>query len=151
MASQLDVARLTALRDSFESGAVPRDIMAPAGASAVDVARTRSSMRSQAGEQLAKLAAIVRQIEQKKAEAESVNATIAKIDASMPLVEETAAIRKKAMEIQYGNHIAYLDAQTKLVEQQNERLVQQRKLVEIAAARQALEQQVDQTKAGYEH
>ena len=100
---------------------------------------------------MAKLAAIVRQIEQKKAEAESVNATIAKIDASMPLVEETAAIRKKAMEIQYGNHIAYLDAQTKLVEQQNERLVQQRKLVEIAAARQALEEQSDQTKAGYEH
>ncbi|WP_300213934.1 hypothetical protein [Bradyrhizobium sp.] len=63
MASQLDVARLTALRDSFESGAVPRDIVAPAGASAADVARTKSSMRSQAGEQLAKLAAIVRQIE----------------------------------------------------------------------------------------
>ena len=48
--------------------------------------------------------------------------------------------RRKAMEIQYGNHIAYLDAQTKLVEQQNERIVQQRKLVEIAAARQALAQ-----------
>ena len=55
------------------------------------------------------------------------------------------------MEIQYGNQIAYLDAQTRLVEQQNERLVQQRKLVEIAAARQALEEQIEQTKAGYEH
>jgi hemolysin D len=108
-------------------------------------------MRSQAREQLAKLASIVRQIEQKKAEADSVVATIAKIDASMPLVEETASIRKKAMEIQYGNHIAYLDAQTHLVEQQNERLVQQRKLVEIAAARQALEEQIEQTKAAYEH
>jgi hypothetical protein len=30
-------------------------------------------------------------------------------------------------------------------------LVQQRKLVEIAAARQALEQQIEQTKAAYEH
>jgi hemolysin D len=108
-------------------------------------------MRSQAGEQVAKLASIVRQIEQKKAEAESVTANIAKIDASMPLIEQTASIRKKAMEIQYGNQIAYLDAQTRLVEQQNERLVQQRKLVEIAAARQALEEQIEQTKAGYEH
>ena len=61
----------------------------------------------------------------------------------MPLLEESATIRRKAMEIQYGNHIAYLDAQTRLVEQQNERLVQQRKLVEIAAARQALEQQIE--------
>ena len=69
----------------------------------------------------------------------------------MPLLEESATIRRKAMEIQYGNQIAYLDAQTRLVEQQNERLVQQRKFAEIAAARQALEQQVEQTKAGYEH
>jgi len=151
IASQLDVARLVALRDSFELGVIPAGIAIPSGASDADVARTRSSMRSQAGEQLAKLASIRRQIEQKKAEADSVDAAIAKIDASMPLVEETASIRKKAMEIQYGNHIAYLDAQTKLVEQQNERLVQQRKLVEIASARQALEEQVEQTSAGYEH
>jgi hemolysin D len=151
IASQLDVARLVTLRDHFDSAVIPRDITVPPGASAADVARTRSSMRAQAGEQLAKLAAIVRQIEQKKAEADSVIAAIAKIDASMPLVEETASIRKKAMEIQYGNHIAYLDAQTRLVEQQSERLVQQRKLVEITAARQALEEQIEQTKAGYEH
>jgi hemolysin D len=151
IASQLDVARLVALRDAFDKGTIPPNIAVPTGASQSDVVRTRSSMRSQAGEQVAKLASIVRQIEQKKAEAESVTATIAKIDASMPLVEETASIRKKAMEIQYGNHIAYLDAQTRLVEQQNERLVQQRKLVEIAAARQALEEQIEQTKAGYEH
>jgi hemolysin D len=38
-------------------------------------------MRAQAGEQLAKLASINRQIEQKHAEGESITATIAKIDA----------------------------------------------------------------------
>jgi hemolysin D len=150
-ASQLDVARLGTLRDNFESRTIPRDLHVPPGASEADVARTRSSMRAQASEQVAKLANLDRQIEQKKAEAESITAAIAKIDATMPMVEETASIRKKAMEIQYGNHIAYLDAQTKLVEQQSERLVQQRKLVEIAAARKALEEQIEQTKAGYEH
>jgi hemolysin D len=108
-------------------------------------------MRAQAAEQLAKLASITRQIEQKHAETQSITATIAKIDASLPLVEEGASIRRKAMEIQYGNHIAWLDAQTKLVEQQNERIVQEKKLVEIAAARQALEQQIEQTRAAYEH
>jgi hemolysin D len=151
IASRLDVARLAALRDSFESGTVPPDLAAPAGASAADVARTRASMRAQAGEQLAKLAAINRQIEQKLAESQSITATIAKIDASLPLVEQGANIRRKAMEIQYGNHIAYLEAQARLVEQQNERIVQQRKIVEVAAARQALEQQIEQTKAAYEH
>jgi hemolysin D len=150
MASRLDVARLEALRSGFESTAVPRDLPIPQGASDTDAARTRATMQAQAAEQLAKLAAVNRQIEQKLAEAQSTTATIAKIDASMPLVEETAEIRRKAMQIEFGNHIAYLDAQAKLVEQQNERLVQLRKLVEIAAAREALEQQREQTKAGYE-
>jgi hemolysin D len=151
IASQLDVARLAALRDGFETGAIPRELAAPPVASETDLARTRSSMRAQAAEQLAKLSSINRQIEQKQAESQSITATIAKIDASLPLVEEEATVRRKAMEIQYGNRIAYLDAQTKLVEQQNERIVQQRKIVEIAAARQALEQQIEQTKAAYEH
>ncbi|SHJ94705.1 hemolysin D [Bradyrhizobium lablabi] len=150
-ASQLDVARLTALRDGFEAATIPRDLVAPAGATDADIARTRASMRAQAAEQMAKLASINQQIEQKQAEQQSIIATIAKIDASLPLVEEGATVRRKAMEIQYGNRIAYLDAQTKLVEQQNERLVQQRKIVEVTAARQALEQQIEQTKAAYEH
>jgi hemolysin D len=151
IASQLDVARLVALRGSFETRTIPRELTIPAGASDADIARTRSSMRAQAAEQLAKLASINQQIEQKLAEAQSVTATIAKIDASLPLVEEGATVRRKAMEIQYGNRIAYLDAQTRLVEQQNERIVQQQKIVEIAAGRQALVQQIEQTKAAYEH
>jgi hemolysin D len=151
IASELDAARLVALRDKFESATIPRDLATPAGASEAEFVRTKASMRAQAAEQLAKLASINRQIEQKLAESQSITGTIAKIDASLPLVEQGATIRRKAMEIQYGNHIAYLDAQTRLVEQQNERIVQQRKLVEIDAARQALEQQIEQTKAGYEH
>lgn len=149
VASQIDVARLMALRDGF-SGTMPADLTPPAGAVEADIARARSSMKAQASEQLAKLASINRQIEQKAAEFQSTTATIAKIDASLPLVEESATIRRKAMEIQYGNHIAYLEAQTRLVEQRNERIVQQRRLVEVEAARQALEQQVEQTRAGYE-
>jgi hemolysin D len=151
VASQLDVVRLAALRDAFDVGTIPRNLVTPAGASEADLARTRSSMRAQAAEQMAKLASLNQQIEQKLAESQSITATIAKIDASLPLVEEGATVRRKAMEIQYGNRIAYLDAQTKLVEQQNERVVQTRKTVEIAAARQALEQQIEQTKAAYEH
>ena len=151
IASELDVARLAALRDSFDAGTLPHDLATPAGASAADMARTRSSMNAQGSEQLAKLASIARQIEQKFAESQSVTATITKIDAMLPLMEEEASVRHKAMEIQYGNRIAWIEAQTKLIEQQNERLVQQRKIVEIAAARQALEQQLEQTKAGYEH
>jgi hemolysin D len=82
------------------------------GASAWELARTRSSMRAQAGEQLAKLASIVRQIEQKQAEAQPITANIAKIDPSLHVIEEEAAVRHKAMQIESGNRIACLDAQT---------------------------------------
>jgi hemolysin D len=150
LASQLDVARLSALRDGFEAGATPGELAVPAGASDADVARTRAAVKAQAAEQIAKLASLKGQIEQKDAETRSITATIAKIDASLPLVEQTAAIRRKAMEIQYGNHIAYLEAQARLVEQQNERIVQQGRIAEVKAARQALEQQVEQTRSGYE-
>jgi hemolysin D len=151
VASELDVARLATLRDGFATKTIPPELAVPPGASQADVTRTKSSMRAQAAEQLAKLASIDRQIEQKLAEAQSITATIAKIDASLPLVEQGATIRRKAMEIQYGNQIAWLDAQTRLVEQQNERIVQQRKIVEVTAARQALEQQIEQTRAAFEH
>jgi hemolysin D len=148
--TQLDVARLGTLRDHFEELTTLRDLVAPPGAAPLDVARTRAAMLAQAAEQSAKLSSVIQQIAQKQAEAQSVQAAIAKIDASLPMVQETADIRRKAKEIQYGNQIAFLEAQTRLVDQQNERLVQQRKLVEIEAARLALEQQVAQTKSGFE-
>ncbi|QOZ75367.1 HlyD family type I secretion periplasmic adaptor subunit [Bradyrhizobium sp. CCBAU 53351] len=150
IASLLDVARLSALRRSFGDLAAPLDIEEPAGASEVEIARARSAMLAQAAEQHAKLAAVMQQIDQKRAEAQSVTAAIAKIDATLPLLEETLTIRKKAMDIQYGNRIAWIDAQTRLIDQQNERIVQERKLIEIEAARRALEQQLAQTRSGFE-
>ena len=54
LASELDVARFAALRDSFDTGTMPRDLVKPVGASNADMARTRSSMNAQAAEQLAK-------------------------------------------------------------------------------------------------
>ncbi len=148
--SQLDVARLGTLRDCFADLSSPNELVPPKGASSAEIARTRSALLAQASEQVTKLGSIQQQINQKQAEAQSVIAAIAKIDGSMPLLEETADIRRKAMEIQYGNRIAYLDAQSRLVDQQNERVVQQRKLVEIEAARHGLEQQLAQTKSGFE-
>lgn len=150
MLAQLDVARLGALRDSFETLAALHEMNAPDNATAADIARARATLQAQAAEQLSKVAGVTQQIAQKRAEAQSVHAAITKIDAILPLLEETADIRRKAKEIQYGNQIAYLDAETRRLDQQNERIVQQRRLVEIEAARSALEQQLAQTKSGFE-
>src|SRR5882757_1653579 len=67
VASQLDVARLAALREGF-SGTMPADLTPPAGAMEADITRARSSMKAQASEQPATVASINRQIEQKAAE-----------------------------------------------------------------------------------
>jgi hemolysin D len=69
----------------------------------------------------------------------------------LPLVDEEATIRRKAKEFAYGNQIAYLEAQTRLVEQQQELVVQKRHLAVVTAARQALELQHDEVTAQYAH
>ena len=147
--ARLDVARLVALRDGLVAGSGPVGFAPPADLPTEEIARARATMDAQAAEQAAKLSALEQQIAQKRAEAEEVAATIAKLQASLPLVEETADVRRKAMNIQYGNRIAYLEAQQKLVEMRHELIVQERRAVEVAAARQSLESQKEQAIAEY--
>jgi hemolysin D len=150
LAARLDAARLSALRAGLDAGGVaPVGFAPPEGAPAYEVARTRAAMTAQADQQAAKLASLDQQIAQKKAEADEIEAVVAKLQDGLPLLEETANIREKAKNLAWGNVIAHLDAQLKLSEQRHELVVQQRKAVEIAAARQALEFQRAQTLAEY--
>jgi hemolysin D len=151
MVAGLDVARLAALRAGIEADSGPVDFAPPADAPEREVRRTRAAMISQAQQQAAKIAAIDEQIAQKVAEGDETQATIAKLEASLPLVDEEAPVRRKAKELAYGNQIAWLEAQTKLVEQQQELVVQRRHLATVTAARQALERQRDEATAQYAH
>jgi hemolysin D len=148
MNSQLEVARLSALRAALDTGTPPA-LEPPAEAPRRQVERVRAAMVAAAEAQAAKVAGVDQQIAQKDGEAEEVAATIAKLEASLPLLQETADIRSKARAIEYGNRIADLDAQTRLVEQQHELIVQQRRASQIPAARKALEQQRAQAVAEY--
>lgn len=150
IANLLDVARLTAIQKSFANLSAPSDLDPPAAAPANDVSRSRAALLAQASEQSAKIASISQQVGQKKAEARSTEAAVAKIDASLPLLEDTLSIRKRAMDIQFGNKIAWLEAMTRLTDLHNDRILQERKLAEIEAARLALDQQLAQTRAGFE-
>jgi hemolysin D len=123
LSAQLDVARLSALRAGIEAGTGPVGFAPPEGAPDRDVARTHTAMAAQASEQAAKVAAIERQIAQKREEADGVAATIAKLEASLPLVQREAEIRRKAMEIEYGNQIAYLEAARDALERQREQVI----------------------------
>jgi hemolysin D len=147
--NRLDTARLVALRAALDAGTSNFDFVPPADAPPYEIARTRAGMLAQAEQQTAKLAALDQQIAQKAAEAEEVAAVIAKLKDSLPLIEETAVIREKVMKMEFGNRLAHLDAQLKLSETRHELIVQERRAVESAAARQALVAQREQTRAEY--
>lgn len=149
LSSQLDVARLKALGDGLDAGIAVTDFTPPSDAPPYQIARTRAAMQAQANQQAAKLSALDQQILQKSAEMEEVATVIAKLTASLPLVEETASIRERVMKMEYGNRIAHLEAQIKLVETRHELTVQGRRAAEVAAAKKALEYQHEQTKAEY--
>jgi hemolysin D len=150
LVSQLDAARLVALRAGWETGAdLGASFVPPEEASAAQIARTRAAMIEQAAAQENKIAALDQQILQKTAEAEEIAATIAKLQASLPFLAEQADIRRNAMKIEFGNRIADLDAQIKLADQKNDLIVQQRKAAENSAARKSLERQRQQARSEY--
>ncbi len=145
---QLDVARLKALRAGIEVGAAA-EFTPPLDASPYQIARTRAAMLAQANQQASKLASIEQQIAQKGAEEEETAIVIAKLKTSLPFVEETADIREKLMRMEFGNRIAHLDAQLKLVETRHQLTAQEHRAAEVTAAKQALEWQREQAKAEY--
>jgi hemolysin D len=149
--ASLDVARLSALRAGLDAGSGPVGFAPPSDAPADEVERARVAMVAQAMEQAAKLASIEQQIAQKNAEAEEIAATIAKLTASLPMVEDLAELRRKAMQIEFGNRVAHLEAQIRLSEQRHDLIVQRRRASEVSAAQQALEWQREQAKAEYAH
>ena len=79
----------------------------PAEASEADIARTYAAMAAQAEQQMAKIAALDQQVAQKAAEAESISATVDKLEAGLPFVTESAEVREKAMKMEYGNRVAF--------------------------------------------
>lgn len=149
MRFRLDAARLSALRTGLGNGYAPAGFAPPSGAPAYDVARTEATMMAQAEQQAAKIASLEQQIAQKSAEADSISAAIDKLEAGLPFLVDTADIRKKAMQIEFGNRIAHLDAQFRLSDQTHELIMQRRRAVEIEAGRKALEAGREQTRAEY--
>jgi hemolysin D len=59
-------------------------------------------------------------------------------------------VRRQVMEMQWGNKIAWFEAQERLVDQQHEVAVVERKREEAQAARAALERQRERARAKYE-
>ena len=145
IAAQLDIARLrAALSDDPEGMFQP-----PAGASPALVNMQRKFLAQQIDEYRAKLGALDRQRVQKEAERATIAATIAKLDASSPLIQQRVDIRKYLADKELGSKLTYLEIQQLLTENEKDLMVQKSRLQEADAAIAAITQSHAQADAEF--
>jgi len=146
MSAQLDVARLEA---ELSDGDPFTNFNPPADAPPELVAVQRKFLLDQSAEQQAKLSVLDRQHEQKLAERDTIQATIDKLEASLPVMEERLEIRKTLYEHTTGSKANYLELLQPYVEEQHELDVEKRRFDETTAAIAAIEAQRVQTREEY--
>jgi hemolysin D len=130
LAAQLDIARLrAALTDSDDPLSA---FQPPKRTEAPLIAMQRQFLMAQTTEQRSKLAALDGHRTQKEAELATISATIEKLNAVVPTIEERVNIRKSLSE--YGSRLQYFEVLQQLTEGQQERLVQKSRLKEVQAA-----------------
>ena len=144
--AQLDIARLQA---ELSDGDPRTNFKPPEDAPPALVALQENFLRDQVAEQEAKLAVFDRQRQQKIAERETTAATIAKLEASLPILQERVDMRKTLYDHATGSKANYLELLQPFVEEQHDLEVQKRHYDEAAAAIAALSEQKVQADEQY--
>ncbi|HTV33643.1 MAG TPA: HlyD family type I secretion periplasmic adaptor subunit [Methylocella sp.] len=145
--ARLDMARLSA---ALAEPADPLEaFVPPPEASSAQVAAERQLLAHQAGERRAKLAAFDAQKAQKAAELNTTTATIAKLEAVIPVLQQRVDIKQTLYSRQVGSKANYLEIYQSLVEAQQDLLVQRSHATEAEAAIAAITQGRGQAEAEY--
>lgn len=147
LAERLNVARLRAALAAGDDHAA--DFIAPTGADPILVSTQRQLLQNQVTEHRAKIAALARQQAQKEAEQATTGATIHKLQAMIPVVQQRVDIRRTLMERELSSKVAYFEILQLLVEQQEELSVQKSHLHEAEAAVAAIRETRGQAVAEY--
>jgi hemolysin D len=136
IASELEIARLKAgladMKDPVDGFRPPYD------ATPDQVEMQRNYLLKQTAEYRAKIEGLDRQLEQKQAERDTIQATVNKLSAIVPIVQQRVDIRKLSAEQEYTSRFQYLEMMQLLVEQQQELIVQRSRLRETQASIGAL-------------
>jgi hemolysin D len=149
VAERLNIARLRAALSSGEAGMA--ELVPPAEADPVLVGTQRQLLLNQVTEHRAKIAALMRQEAQKQAEHETIQATIHKLEALIPVIQQRVDIRKVLMEKEIGSKLTYYEILQSLIEQQEELAVQKSHLHEAEAAVAAIRETRAQAMAEFSH
>src|SRR3984893_4767125 len=149
LAEQLNIARL---RAALAGGDDPvADFTPPGDADPALISTQRQLLLHQVTEHRAKIAALARQQAQKEAEEATTAATIHKIAAMIPVVQQRVDIRKTLMDRGLSSKLTYFETLQLLVEQQEDLSVQKSHLHEAEAAAAALRETRGQAVAEYRH
>ena len=143
IATELEVARLRAAL------AGQSEFQPPEGASPALIEMNRQFLLSQQSEQSAKLAEIDREQSKKQAERATVSASIGKLQATIPVLQERVDTRKYLADRGLGSKLTYLTEYQDLVAAQQDLVVQQSRIVESDAAIAALKETREKTAAEY--
>ncbi|RUW27335.1 HlyD family type I secretion periplasmic adaptor subunit [Mesorhizobium sp. M4B.F.Ca.ET.013.02.1.1] len=145
LSAELDVARLRA--------ALAEDPLAafrpPQGASAAEIEMHRQYLVSQLAEQNTKLAEIDREQSQKEAERSTTLASGAKLEATIPLLQERVDIQKQLVDKALASKVLYLSEYQELVGLQQDLNLHQSRLREADAAIALLRETREKTTAEY--
>jgi hemolysin D len=147
-AAQLEIARL---RAGFSNNEDPMaSFHPPLNAPLDQVVLQRGYLTKQTAEYRAKIMGLGRQLEQKQAERDTIQATIDKLSAIVPIVQQRADIRKTSSDREYTSKFQYFEVMQLLVEQQQELIVQKSHLREAEASVAALGEAQRQAAAEYD-
>ena len=132
--TRLDIARLRAALS--DSGDPIEAFKPPADADPQQASDQRRFLESQIAEHRAKVGALDRQRQQKEAEVEATAATVAKLEAMIPVLQQRFEIRRHLASQELGSKLQYLEMLQALTEMQQELKVQQnnKRVGEAAAA-----------------
>ena len=148
VAAQLDIARLHAeLSDRRSCG---KHISGTGECSPDLIATQRQFLAKQIEEYRTKLGTLDRQRTQKEAERDTVAASIAKLEASQPILEQRLDILKTLSDKGLGSKLTYLEALQLYTENQQELVVQKSRLNEAEAAVAAITEGRDQEAAEFQ-
>src|SRR6476646_3288987 len=147
LAEQLNIARLHAALAGADDPTAA--FHPPAGAGAALISAQRQLLLNQVTEHRARIASLARQQAQKEAEQGTIVATIHKLEATIPVIQQRVDSRKTLMDKELGSKLTYFEIFQLLVEQQEDLGVRKSHLREAEAAAAAIRETRGQAEAEY--
>lgn len=142
LAAQVDSARATALLEAIQHNRAPESLalLIPQASAEQQLAAQRW-LQGQYLELQSTLEQSAAAIEQRSAEIQAAQSTVASLELSLPITRELAADYKRLLERQFVAKHAYLEKEQVRLDQERELSIQQSRVRELSAAKKAAQSQ----------